>query len=99
MDDAQSKSALGGIAIIGMAGRFPRARNVAEFWRNVRDGVECVSQFTAAELEVKGGAALASNPDYVRARSTIEDADLFDADFFGILPKEAQLIDPQQRVF
>jgi len=99
MNETQPTSSVDGIAIIGMAGRFPRARNVAEFWRNVRDGVDCVSQFTAAELEVPDGATLARNPDYVTARSTIEDADLFDAAFFGILPREAELIDPQHRVF
>jgi amino acid adenylation domain-containing protein len=99
MNDNQVTNSVDGVAIIGMAGRFPRARNIAEFWRNVRDGIECVSHFTAAELEISDGAALARNPDYVKARSTIEDADLFDAAFFGILPSEAALIDPQQRVF
>ena len=79
-------------------GGFP-ARNVSEFWRNIRDGVECVSHFDPNELEVASASALAANPDYIRARSTIEDADYFDAGFFGILPTEAELIDPQQRVF
>ncbi len=99
MNESQSNGSALGIAIVGMAGRFPRARNVAELWRNVRDGVDCVSHFTAEELEVPDAAALAGNSDYVRARSTIEDADRFDAAFFGILPREAELIDPQQRVF
>ena len=87
------------VAIIGMAGRWPRARNVAEFWRNVRDGVECISRFSTEELEVPDAAALASKPDYVMARSVVEGVDQFDAAFFGILPKEAELIDPQHRVF
>jgi amino acid adenylation domain-containing protein len=99
MSEVQTNGSVDGVAIIGMAGRFPRAQNVAEFWRNIRDGVECISHFTPAELEVPGGAALADDPDYVRARSTIDGADLFDAAFFGILPREAELIDPQQRVF
>ena len=99
MNEIQTNGAVDGIAIIGMAGRFPRRQNVAEFWQNIRDGIECVSHFTAEELEVQAGMVLASNPDYVPARSTIDDAEYFDAAFFGILPKEADLIDPQQRVF
>jgi acyl transferase domain-containing protein len=99
MDEVQTNSAPEGIAIIGMAGRFPRARNVAEFWRNIRDGVECISHFTTEELEVADAVALADDPSYVKARGTIEDAEFFDAEFFSILPKEAELIDPQQRVF
>ena len=75
------------------------ARNVAEFWRNVRDGVECISRFSTEELEVPDAAALASKPDYVMARSVVEGVDQFDAAFFGILPKEAELMDPQHRVF
>ena len=74
-------------------------RNVAEFWRNVRDGVDCISRFSAEELEVRDAAALAGRPDYVKARSVVEDVDRFDAAFFGILPKEAELMDPQHRVF
>jgi amino acid adenylation domain-containing protein len=82
-----------------MAGRFPRARNVNTFWKNIKEGVECISQFSIEELEVRNAAELARNPRYVRARSVIDDVDLFDAAFFGILPKEAELIDPQHRVF
>jgi hypothetical protein len=87
------------LAIIGMAGRWPRAQNVAEFWRNVRDGIDCISQFSAEELEVQDAAARAQEADYVKARSVVEGVDQFDAGFFGILPKEAELMDPQQRVF
>ena len=74
-------------------------KNVSEFWRNTRDGVECIAQFSADELEVQQAAALAGRPDYVKARSVLEGVDQFDAAFFGILPKEAELMDPQQRVF
>ncbi len=99
MTDLAESSPLDGVAIIGMAGRFPRARNVGEFWKNIKDGVECISRFSIEELEVRNAAELARQPDYVRARSTLEDVELFDAAFFGILPKEAELIDPQQRIF
>src|ERR1700752_4899344 len=87
------------VAIIGMSGRWPGARTAAEFWRNVRDGVECITRFPADELEVAGADELAGRPDYVRARSLLDDADLFDAGFFGILPRDAELLDPQHRVF
>jgi acyl transferase domain-containing protein len=88
------------IAIVGMAGRFPGARNIEEFWRNLRDGVESVSFFTEQELEASGVArTLYSNPNYVRAGAVLDDAELFDASFFGCAPKEAELMDPQHRHF
>ncbi len=87
------------IAIIGMAGRLPGARDVAEFWRNLVNGTESITHFSSAELEVANAKALAERSDYVRARAIITDADQFDAAFFGIHPKEAELIDPQQRIF
>ena len=90
---------LSGIAIIGMSGRFPGARSVAEFWSNQLAGIEGISQFTVEELEIPNAAATAANPNYVKARSMLKDVDLFDADFFSILPKEAALIDPQHRLF
>jgi acyl transferase domain-containing protein/acyl carrier protein len=88
------------IAIIGMAGRFPRARNIAEFWRNLRDGVEGISHFTDAEMRQRGVAEAAlQSENFVRAGAIIEDSDLFDASFFGYSPKEAAIIDPQHRLF
>ena len=88
------------LAVIGMSGRFPGARNVAEFWRNLRDGVESVTFFTDEELRDAGipDAAL-SHPQYVKAKGILADLDCFDAGFFGYAPREAEAIDPQQRVF
>ncbi len=91
--------ALTDIAIIGMAGRFPGARDINEFWRNLCAGVESITHFAPGELEIDDAAAVSGMPNYVRARAIIEDADKFDAAFFGIYPKEAELIDPQQRMF
>jgi acyl transferase domain-containing protein len=88
-----------GVAIIGMAGRFPGARDVAEFWKNQLEGIESISHFRVEELEVPGAAELAKDPNYIRARSILADPDLFDAEFFGIHPREAELMDPQHRLF
>jgi acyl transferase domain-containing protein/acyl carrier protein len=88
------------IAIVGMAGRFPGARNLREFWRNLRDGVESISFFSREEVLAAGvDPALADEPDYVRACGVLEGIDLFDAPFFGYTPREAEGIDPQQRLF
>ncbi len=88
------------VAIIGMAGRFPGAKNVEEFWRNLRDGVESVTFFSAEQLSEAGVEyRLLDDPDYVPARAVLTDVELFDADFFGYSPREAEIIDPQQRLF
>jgi len=88
------------IAIVGMAGRFPGAKNVAEFWRNVRDGVESISFFTDEELAAAGlDGEMLAHPNYVRAAGVIDDIEMFAAPFFGINPREAEVIDPQQRLF
>ncbi len=88
------------IAIIGMEGRFPGAPDLDRFWRNLRDGVESIAQLSDEELLAAGvdPRALAS-PDFVRAEPTLAGIDLFDAAFFGLNPREAQVLDPQQRLF
>ena len=86
------------IAVIGMAGRFPRARNLGELWRNLRDGVEAVSFFTMEELAGSVPRQLLENPGYVRAAAVLEDPELFDAAFFDLSPREAEIIDPQHRL-
>lgn len=88
------------IAIIGMTGRFPGAKNIDEFWQNLRDGVESITFFTADELANSDlDQTLLNNPRYVGADGVIDDMDMFDAEFFNIPPREAELMDPQHRLF
>ena len=88
------------IAIIGMAGRFPGAKNLDEFWRNLRDGVESITFFTDEELGSFGvDKNQINDPNYVKAAGLIDDIEMFDAAFFGYSPREAELIDPQHRIF
>jgi len=88
------------IAILAMTGRFPGASNVEQLWRNLRDGVESVRFFTDAELAAGGvEPAVAADPRYVRAGAILDGVDLFDAGLFGYSPREAEVTDPQQRVF
>lgn len=89
----------GAVAIIGMAGRFPGARNLDEFWDNLRAGRESITYFTPAELARTLDPALVAHPDYVPAHGILADVEMFDAAFFGINPLEAQVMDPQQRIF
>ncbi|NJM17636.1 MAG: acyltransferase domain-containing protein [Richelia sp. SM1_7_0] len=89
-----------GIAIIGMAGRFPGASNVQSFWENLCNGVESLSILENEELLNAGvPLALINNTNYVKAANILENIDLFDAGFFDINPKEAELTDPQHRLF
>ncbi len=89
----------GGIAIVGMAGRFPGARNTRELWKNIRDGIVSIRQFEIGDLNIPDREIEAAKPNYVRARAILDGIDLFDADFFGCYPQEATLMDPQHRVF
>ena len=84
-----SDTPLEGIAIIGMAGRFPGAPTVAEFWRKLMAGEELISTISAPAPEGVG--------QHVPRRGLLEKPEWFDAGFFGISPKEAEVMDPQQR--
>jgi len=84
------------IAIVGMAGRFPGAKNIEAFWRNLRDGVESITFFSDEESGVTYDMPRDSN--YVRAAGLLEGADLFDASFFAFNAREAEIMDPQHRV-
>ena len=98
MDD-DGQDAAGGIAIIGMAGRFPGARNIAEFWRNLCAGVESVTRFQDSELEDSFDAQTRAAANFVKARPILENIELFDAPFFGMHARETELTDPQHRLF
>lgn len=88
------------IAVIGMSCRFPGASSVEQFWDNLSNGVESITFFTEAELLAEGvDPSLLANPSYVKARPILTDVDQFDAAFFGYSPREAALLDPQQRLF
>jgi len=88
------------VAVIGMAGRFPRARDLGEFWRNLRDGVEAVTFFSDEELLAAGAdPAQLADPSYVKAGSVLAGVEDFDAGFFGYTAQEAEIMDPQQRLF
>jgi phthiocerol/phenolphthiocerol synthesis type-I polyketide synthase E len=97
------KSAIPGardVAVVGMAGRFPGARDLGQLWRNLRDGVESVSRLSAEELLAAGvEPELLAHPRYVRVASLLDGVEEFDAPFFGYSAHEAELMDPQQRLF
>ncbi len=83
-----------------MSGRFPGAPTLRKFWQNLRNGVESLDTFTDAELDHSGvSPAVRAGPGWVARGTVLENAAYFDAGFFGYAPREAQIIDPQQRVF
>ncbi len=88
-----------GIAIIGMSGRFPGADSIDELWQNIINEVESITRFTRDQLSPGIDEDLLDNPNYILARGIVNNADLFDASFFGVSPLEAKVMDPQQRVF
>ncbi|BFU90193.1 MAG: polyketide synthase [Nitrospira sp.] len=88
------------IAVIGLACRFPGSHDSTAFWTNLRDGVESITAFSEEDLRSAGvQERLRQDQNYVRMRGIIDGIDLFDADFFGVTPKEAELMDPQHRLF
>ncbi|MET0264062.1 MAG: condensation domain-containing protein, partial [Duganella sp.] len=90
----------GAVAIIGMTGRFPGAGDLATFWANLRAGVESVEPVSDQELQQAGvPPSLIADPAYVKAAALVAGFDQFDADFFGMSPREAEIMDPQHRMF
>ena len=88
------------IAVVGMSGRFPGAATLEQFWRNLSGGVESILPLSDDDL-AQAGVARAHSEDarYVKAAAMLDGIELFDAGFFGYTPREAELIDPQQRLF
>ena len=89
-----SHEPLDSIAIVGMAGRFPQAQNLAEFWRNLREGRESISFFKDEPLQWLPieHPPQPGDPRYVRSRAVLEKPEWFDAPFFGMNPKEAAMV-------
>ncbi|MFG1642746.1 type I polyketide synthase [Amycolatopsis sp. NPDC049252] len=88
------------IAVVGMAGRFPGAGSVGRFWDNVLGGAEQVTSFTADDAIAAGVAPeLAGRPEYRHVHGVLDGVEYFDNLLFGYSPRDAALLDPQQRVF
>ena len=100
MQDYETSDMLGLTAVVGMAVRVPGASNLREFWANLCHGVDSINRFTDKELLDLGvPQQLLENPNYVKANGILTDIEMFDAEFFGINKREAQITDPQHRIF
>jgi phthiocerol/phenolphthiocerol synthesis type-I polyketide synthase E len=102
MTDTMDKNTETGLelAVIGMAGRFPGAKTIEQFWENLKNGIESISFFSDKELEEVGiDPGMLKTPGYVKARGLLEDIGCFDSGFFNYTPKEAEIMDPQVRIF
>src|SRR5262249_25618713 len=88
------------IAVIGVAGRFPGADEIGEFWRNLKSGQDSIASFGTEEVETSAaGASLTHDSRYVAARPVLKEVEGFDAGCFSMTPEEAVSIDPQHRLF
>jgi phthiocerol/phenolphthiocerol synthesis type-I polyketide synthase E len=93
------RNSLEGVAVIGLDGRFPQAANVEQFWDNLATGKDCFTEFTVEQVVSEGiPREVAERPDYIRRAPVIDNPAGFDARLFKYSPKEAELIDPQQRI-
>ncbi|MCK4258363.1 MAG: amino acid adenylation domain-containing protein [Halanaerobiales bacterium] len=102
MSDVEERTNLTGleIAVIGMSGRFPGAKNIDQFWENLKNGVESLSFFSDEELIESGvDPKLLKKTNYIKAKGYLEDIEYFDPAFFDYTPREAELMDPQLRIF
>ncbi|HEU5383896.1 MAG TPA: polyketide synthase, partial [Ktedonobacteraceae bacterium] len=87
------------IAVVGIAGRFPGAKDLDEYWYNLCNGIESITFFSEEELRDAGvSPEVLHNPNYVKAAAILDDVAGFDADFFEMSPHEAEITDPQHRL-
>ena len=87
------------VAVVGMAGRFPGSPDVDRYWQNLVDGLDGTTFFSDAEIDPAVPEDQRKDPAYVKARGILEGVELFDAAFFGMGPREAEITDPQNRIF
>jgi len=88
------------VAVIGLHGRFPGAPSLAALWNNLREGRDTISFFSDAELRQAGvDEKTLADPLYIKARPILDGIECFDAPFFGYTPREAEIMDPQHRIF
>jgi amino acid adenylation domain-containing protein len=100
MNQEASSDYLDAIAVIGMAGQFPGAKNIDSFWENLRNGIESIFTLNNDDLIAVGIAPeVFQDTNYIKAKGILENIELFDASFFGFNPKEAEITDPQHRIF
>lgn len=100
MSADQNDAQLDGIAVIGMAGRFPGADSVSQFWENLCNGTESIATLSEEELAAAGvSATTLADPAYVRRAALLNGIDEFDPEYFGMNPYTARMMDPQQRLF
>jgi phthiocerol/phenolphthiocerol synthesis type-I polyketide synthase E len=97
--DQSRTSTLNDIAIIGMSGRFPKAANPDQLWERIRNGDSCLSKLSDEEVRRQGDGSGFRKSNFVRVVPVLDDIECFDAALFGITPREAELMDPQQRLF
>ncbi|MFV0292783.1 MAG: beta-ketoacyl synthase N-terminal-like domain-containing protein, partial [Paracoccus sp. (in: a-proteobacteria)] len=88
------------IAVIGMAAQLPGAGDVAAYWENLCAGVESIRPVSREDLLARGESpSVLTDPNYVPAAAILDQFDGFDAEFFGLSPKDAAIMDPQHRKF
>jgi len=86
------------VAVIGISGRFSGGITVDDFWENLKDGVELTSVFPSAKSKKIEGKSNGSKQP-IKAGAVLDDVERFDASFFGFNPREAEVMDPQHRLF